>query len=64
LPNFAITPDSRALFAVWNGRIHRINFDDGNDHVVPFEADVSLSVTPRLNFPRRVEQGKVRARGV
>ena len=64
LPNFGITPDSRALFAVWNGQIHRINFDDGNDHVVSFEADVSLEVTSRLNFPQRVEQGEVRARGI
>ncbi len=64
LPNFGITPDSRALFAAWNGRIHRIDLDSGTDRVVPFEAEVSLDVTPRLDFPRRVEQGPVRARRV
>lgn len=64
LPNFGITPDSRALFAAWNGRIHRIDLDDGTDRVVPFEVDVSLAVTPKLDFPRRVEQGPVRARRV
>ena len=64
LPNFGITPDSRALFAAWNGRIHRIDLNDGTDRVVPFEAEVALDVTPRLDFPRRVEQGPVRARRV
>ena len=64
LPNFGITPDSRTLFAVWNGRIHRIDLDNGSTREVPFEAEISLAVTPRLDFPRRVEEGKVRARHV
>ena len=41
-----------------------IDLNDGTDRVVPFEAEVALAVTPRLDFPRRVEQGPVRARRV
>ncbi len=62
LPNFAIAPDGESVFLEWNGRIHRLGMDDESDHLVPFEADVSLAVEPRLEFPRRVETGPVSAR--
>ena len=64
LPNFGITSDSRELFAAWDGKIHRINLEDGGDVVVPFEAKVSLKVNSRLDFPRRIEQGAVESRRV
>ena len=62
LPNLAIAPDSRSVFLEWNGRIHRIALEDGHDQLIPFSVDVSLSVEPRLDFPRRVETGPVEAR--
>ncbi len=62
LPNFAIASDSRSVFLEWNGRIHRLGLEDESDQLVPFEAEVALEVEPRLEFPRRVETGPVRAR--
>ncbi len=64
LPNFAITPDSRFVFAAWGGRIRRIDLETGAEQEIPFEVDVNLSVTPRLHFPKQVPQGPVRARRV
>ena len=62
LPNFAIAPDSRSVFVEIGGQIHRLGLDDASDTLVPFEAEVALSVSPTLDFPRRVETGPVRAR--
>ncbi|MBW2257905.1 MAG: PD40 domain-containing protein, partial [Deltaproteobacteria bacterium] len=62
MPNCAIAPDGESVFVELRGRIHRLGMDDGSDDLVPFEADVSLDVEPRLEFPRRVETGPVRAR--
>ena len=62
LPNFAITPDSRYLIAAFGGKIRRLALDGSSREIVPFEARVSLDVTERLDFPRRVPDGPVRAR--
>ena len=64
LPNFGITSDSRELFAAWDGKIHRINLEDGGDVVIPFEAQVSLEINTRLDFPRRIDQGAIESRQV
>ncbi len=62
LPNFAITPDSAAVIVGFGGKIHRIEVASGKDTVIPFRADVALTVEDRLDFPVRVEEGPVRAR--
>ncbi len=61
LPNYSFSADGDAVFVEIDGRIHRLGLD-GSDVEVPFTATVSLEVTPRLRFPRRVETGPVRAR--
>ena len=53
LPGIAFTPDDRALL-YWNaGRIHRLEVATGRDEVVPFRAEVSLSLRPldRVEVP-------------
>lgn len=62
LPNFAVSRDGRSLFAAWDGRVRRIDLESGAQEFIPFEADVSLEVEPRLHSPRRVEEGPVRTR--
>lgn len=61
LPNVSFAPDSESVFAAFGGSIHRLDLD-GSGRTVPFEALVSLEVEPRLDFPRRVDDGSVRAR--
>ena len=61
LPNYSFSADGDAVFIEIDGRIRRLGLD-GSDTEVPFAATVSLEVTPRLRFPRRVETGPVSAR--
>jgi CubicO group peptidase (beta-lactamase class C family)/imidazolonepropionase-like amidohydrolase len=62
LPNAAVSPDGRWLYAAWGGHIHRLGLRDGSDIVVPFTADVALEIMPTLRTPQRLETGAVRAR--
>jgi len=62
LPNYAFTPDGRALLVELRGRIHRLDLNTDEVTPVPFEAAVRLQVAERLDFPRPVETGPVRAR--
>ena len=62
LPNYAFAPDGRALFLELRGRIRRLDLTTDEVSPVPFEAPVRLQVAERLDFPRAVEVGPVRAR--
>lgn len=63
LPGYAFTPDGKSILASYGGKIHRIDADTGEEHVIPFVAHVSQDLGPRLEFPRRVDDGPtVRAR--
>ena len=62
LPNYAFTPDGSALFVELRGRIQRLDLSTDELTPIPFEADVRLQVAERLDFPRPVESGPVRAR--
>ncbi len=61
VPGYAFTPDSRAVVAAFGGKIHQVDLTTGADRVIPFDATVRLDVRPRLTFPRRVDEGPVRA---
>lgn len=61
-PNYAFTPDSRALVLHTGGKIERIDINDGNRTVIPFTATVDLDIGPDLTSPYRVEQGPLTAR--
>jgi CubicO group peptidase (beta-lactamase class C family)/Tol biopolymer transport system component len=62
LPNYAFTPDGSALLVELRGRIQRLDLNTDEVTPVPFEAAVRLQVAERLDFPRPVETGPVRAR--
>lgn len=62
MPNIAFSPDSRFVYAAFRGGIHRLRVDDGTDMPIPFTVDVSLTITPTLRFPYRVDTGLVHAR--
>ena len=64
LPDYAFTPDGRAVVVAYDGKIHRIDVASNADTVIPFSAAVSMQVAPTLSFPRRLPQDAVTARYV
>ena len=64
LPDYAFTPDGRAVVVSYDGKIHRIDVASGTDTIIPFSANVSMQVASPLMFPRRLPQEPVTARYV
>ena len=62
LPNFSFTPDGSAVVIAYGGKIRRIDVASGQNSLIPFQADVSLDVTPRLEFATKLDEGPVQAR--
>ncbi|MFQ5695797.1 MAG: amidohydrolase, partial [Terriglobia bacterium] len=62
LPGYAFTPDGREVIVTFGGKINRVNVASGQAQVIPFSAQVKQGLGPQLNFPRRVEDGPIRAR--
>lgn len=62
LPGYAFMPNGKEVVLTYGGKIHRINIRTGKEREIPFRATVTQKVGPRLHFPKRVEQGPVRAR--
>jgi Tol biopolymer transport system component/imidazolonepropionase-like amidohydrolase len=62
LPSFAFTPDGTALILALEGRIQRLDVASGESSIIPFVADVSLDVGPKLEADQRIPDGPVRAR--
>ena len=62
LPGYAFLPDGKRIVLNYGGGIHSLSVPDGEDRPIPFTAQVSQSLGPRLYFPARVDEGPVRAR--
>ncbi|MBI4466717.1 MAG: PD40 domain-containing protein [Acidobacteria bacterium] len=62
LPGYAFLPDGKAILLTYDGRLHRLNLETGEARQIPFTAQVSQELGPRLYFPFRIEEGPVRAR--
>jgi Tol biopolymer transport system component len=50
LPNMSFTPDSRALIAVWGGKIRRVDVPSGRVTEIPFTAEVDLGLGALSKF--------------
>jgi imidazolonepropionase-like amidohydrolase/Tol biopolymer transport system component len=57
-PGMAFTPDSRHLVAFWGGRIWRVPVAGGDAVEIPFEADVSIPLGPRVFFEYGVDDAR------
>ena len=55
LPGYAFTPDGSALVISYDGRLWRLPLDGSGAVEIPFEADVTIHVGPRLDFDYPVE---------
>ena len=61
-PGFAFLPDGKEIVYNQDGKIRRLDLATGKDKVIPFTAQVSQDIGPKLDFPQRVEQGPVKVR--
>lgn len=62
LPGYAFSPDAKQLILSYGGRIHTIDVSTGKDTILPFHAQATRELGPKLDFPRRVEQGPIHVR--
>jgi Tol biopolymer transport system component len=61
-PGFAFLPDGKEIVYNQDGKIRRLNLTSGAETVIPFTAQVSQQLGPKLDFPQRVEEGPVKVR--
>jgi Tol biopolymer transport system component len=61
-PGYAFLPDGKEIVYNQDGKIKRLDVATGVEKVIPFTAQVSLELGPKLDFPQRVEQGPVKVR--
>lgn len=62
LPGYAFTPDGRHVVTTEAGKIVKVDVATGQATPIAFTAKVAQDLGPSLRFPRRVENGPVRAR--
>jgi Tol biopolymer transport system component len=61
-PGYAFLPDGKEIVYNQDGKIRRLNIATGAESVIPFTAQVSQELGPKLDFPQVVEQGPVKVR--
>ncbi len=61
-PNYAFTPDGRALVYSSHGGLHRLSLDPGAAPAdIPFTAKVAIALAPTVTWQEPVDQGAVQA---
>src|SRR5580704_16460984 len=61
-PGYAFLPDGKEIVYNQDGKIRRLNIATAAESVIPFTAQVSQELGPKLDFPQKVEQGPVKVR--
>ncbi|HXM99348.1 MAG TPA: amidohydrolase family protein [Candidatus Dormibacteraeota bacterium] len=61
-PGYAFLPDGKEIIYNQGGKIRRLDLATGSDKIVPFTAEVSQEIGPKLDFPQAVEQGPLKVR--
>src|SRR5216683_574602 len=61
-PGYAFLPGGKEIVYNQDGKIKRLDLATGTEKVIPFTAQVSQELGPKLDFPQAVEQGPVKAR--
>jgi len=61
-PGYALLPGAQEIVYNQDGKIRRLNLATGAETVIPFTAQVSQELGPKLDFPQKVEQGPVKVR--
>ena len=61
-PGYAFLPGAQEIVYNQDGKIRRLNVMTGAESIIPFTAQVSQELGPKLDFPQKVDQGPVKAR--
>ena len=61
-PGYAFLPSGKEIVYNQDGKIKRLDLASGTERVIPFTAQVSQELGPKLDFPQKVEQGPVKVR--
>ena len=61
-PGYAFLPGAKEIVYNQNGRIRRLNLETGAEQVIPFAANVSVELGPKLDFPQKEPSGPVKVR--
>jgi hypothetical protein len=61
-PGYAFVPGGQEIVYNQDGKIRRLNVMTGAESIIPFTAQVSQELGPKLDFPQKVEQGPVKVR--
>ncbi|HYW98689.1 MAG TPA: hypothetical protein VE822_06230, partial [Candidatus Elarobacter sp.] len=61
-PGYAFLPGGKEIVYNQDGKIKRLDLVTGSDKVIPFTAQVSQELGPKLDFPQTAEQGPVKVR--
>lgn len=61
-PGYAFLPDGKEIIYNQDGKIRRLNVETGAESIIPFTAQVSQELGPKLDFPQRVKEGPVKVR--
>ena len=61
-PGYAFLPDGKEIVYNQDGKIRRLNLETGAEQEIPFTAQVSQELGPKLDFPQRVKEGPVKVR--
>ncbi len=61
-PGYAFLPSSKEIIYNQDGKIKRLDLATGTEKVIPFTAQVSQELGPKLDFPQKVEEGPVKVR--
>jgi len=61
-PGYAFLPGGKEIVYNQDGKIKRLDLATGTEKTIPFAAQVSQELGPKLDFPQAVEQGPVKVR--
>ena len=61
-PGYAFLPGGKEVVFNQDGKIKRLDLATGGEKLIPFTAQVSQELGPKLDFPEKVEQGPVKVR--
>jgi len=61
-PGYAFMPGAKEIVYNQNGKIRRLNLATGAEQVIPFTANVSMDLGPKLDFPQKEPSGPVKVR--
>jgi Tol biopolymer transport system component len=61
-PGYAFLPGGKEIVYNQDGKIKRLDLVTGTEKIIPFTAQVSQELGPKLDFPQKVEQGPVKVR--